>query len=62
MSQVRRWNGDDDDVDADDDDHEFFFFLIFCATAPPLGHGLLIHEVSRSHTTTNHCLYSPLDE
>jgi len=22
--------------------------------SPPLGQGLLIHEVSRSHTTTNH--------
>jgi len=26
----------------------------FGATAPPLGHGLLIHDVSRSHKTTHH--------
>jgi len=28
------------------------FFLL--AQQPPLGQGLLIHEVSRSHTTTHH--------
>ena len=28
--------------------------FIFCATASPVGHGLLIHDVSRSHTTTHH--------
>ena len=31
----------------------FFFFILFGSTAP-MGHGLLIHEVSRSHTTTHH--------
>ena len=29
-------------------------FLSFLAQQPPVGHGLLIHEVSRSHTTTQH--------
>jgi len=29
-------------------------FLIFIVRQPPVGHGLLIHEVSRSHTTTYH--------
>jgi hypothetical protein len=29
-------------------------FFVFGATAP-LGQGLLIHEVSRSHTKTHHC-------
>ena len=28
------------------------FFFIFEAAAPPVGHGLLIHEISRSHTHT----------
>jgi len=27
---------------------------LFLARQPPVGHGLLIHEVSRSHTTTHH--------
>ena len=31
-------------------EHIFFFFLL--AQQPPVGQGLLIHEVSRSHTTT----------
>ena len=26
--------------------------FFFCATAPPVGQGLLIHEVSRSHSRT----------
>jgi hypothetical protein len=26
----------------------------FLARQPPVGHGLLIHEVSRSHTSTHH--------
>jgi len=29
------------------------FFLIW-RSSPPVGQGLLIHEVSRSHTTTHH--------
>ena len=33
----------------------YFLFFFFCATAP-MGQGLLIHEVSRSHTTTHHSL------
>jgi hypothetical protein len=28
--------------------------FFFGATAPPVGHGPLIHEVYRSHTTTHH--------
>jgi len=32
----------------------FFFYL---AQQPPVGHGLLIYEVSRSHTTTHHSRY-----
>ena len=32
--------------------HEGFFFVL--VQQPPIGHGLLIHEVSRSHTTTHH--------
>ena len=31
-----------------------FFFWGGGARQPPLGHGLLIHEVSRSHSTTHH--------
>jgi len=27
---------------------------VFGATAPPVGQGLFIHEVSRSHKTTHH--------
>ena len=27
---------------------------LFMARQPPVGQGLLIHEVSRSHTTTDH--------
>jgi flagellar biosynthesis protein FliR len=30
------------------------FLCLFLAQQPPDGHGLLIHEVSRSHTTTDH--------
>ena len=38
--------------------HSFTLFSIvnvffFCATAPPVGQGLLIHEVSKSHTMTH---------
>jgi len=29
-------------------------FLEQQSPPPPVGHGLLIHEVSRSHTTTHH--------
>jgi len=29
------------------------FLFIWC-NSPPVGQGLLIHEVSRSHTTTHH--------
>ena len=32
----------------------FVCLFVFGATAPKLGQGLLIHEVSRSHTTTHH--------
>jgi len=28
--------------------------FLFVARQPPMGQGLLIHEVSRSHTTTHH--------
>jgi len=30
---------------------------LFLARQPPVGQGLLIHEVSRSHTTTHHSRY-----
>ena len=30
------------------------FACLFLTRQPPVGHGLLIHEVSRSHTTTQH--------
>ena len=29
-------------------------YIIFLALQPPVGQGLLIHEVSRSHTTTHY--------
>jgi len=29
-------------------------FCLFLARQPPVGYGLLIHEVSKSHTTTHH--------
>jgi hypothetical protein len=34
----------------------FCFLFVFGATPPPppVGHGLFIHEISRSHTTINH--------
>ena len=31
-----------------------FVVFVFGATVPAVGEGLLIHEVSRSHTTTHH--------
>jgi hypothetical protein len=31
----------------------FFLYFFLSARQPPVGHGLLIHEVSRSHTTTH---------
>jgi hypothetical protein len=33
------------------------FLCLFLAQQPPVGQGLLIHEVSRSHTTTHHSRY-----
>ena len=42
-------------MNNDDDDNEVF--CLFLARQPPVGHGLLIHEVSRSHTTTHHSRY-----
>jgi len=30
------------------------FVCLFLARQPPVGQGLIIHEVSRSHTTTQH--------
>ena len=35
--------------------------VCFCSSSPPVGQGLLNHEVSRSHTTTHHSR-TPLDE
>ena len=29
-------------------------FACYWRDSPPVGHGMLIHEVSRSHTTTHH--------
>jgi len=34
-----------------------FFFCLFLARQPQVGQGLLIHEVSRPHTTTHHSRY-----
>ena len=31
-----------------------FIYLFILAQQPPVGHGLLIHEVSRPHITTHH--------
>ena len=31
-----------------------FFLFLAQQSPPPVGQGLLIHEVSRSHTTTHH--------
>ena len=36
--------------------HRIFFFR-FWRHSPPVGQGLLMHEVSRSHTTTHHSRY-----
>jgi len=33
------------------------FVCLFLARQPPVGQGLLIHEISRSHTTTHHSRY-----
>jgi hypothetical protein len=30
-------------------------YVFFGRYNPPVGHGFLINEVSRSHTTTHHC-------
>ena len=32
----------------------YYFLFVFWRDSPPVGQGLLIHEVSRSHTTTHH--------
>ena len=32
-----------------------YIYIYFVALRPNAGHGLLILEVSRSHTTTHHC-------
>jgi hypothetical protein len=39
-------------------------FVCYCFVAPQpnAGYGLLIHEVSRSHTTTHHSRRTPLDD
>ena len=34
-----------------------FLLLILVARQPPVGQGLITHEVSRSHTTTHHSRY-----
>ena len=34
-----------------------FVLFVFWRNSPPVGHGLLIHEVSRSHTTTHYSRY-----
>ena len=31
-----------------------FYFIFYLAQQPPVGQGFLIHDVSRSHTTTRH--------
>ena len=36
------------------DHYHFIVYLFAVALRPNAGHGLLIHEVSRSHTTTHH--------
>jgi len=33
---------------------ELLCFVLFWRNSPPVGHGLLNHEDSRSHTTTHH--------
>jgi hypothetical protein len=30
------------------------FVCLFLTRQPPVGHGPLIHKISRSHTTTHH--------
>jgi hypothetical protein len=37
-------------------------FCLFLAPQPPVGQGLLVHYVSRSHATTHHIGRTPLDE
>jgi len=39
----------------------YTYFFHFLAQEPPVGQGPLIHEVSRSHSTTHHSR-TPLDE
>ena len=38
------------------------FFVLFLARHSPEGQGLLIHDVSRSHTTTYHSRWTPVDK
>jgi len=40
----------------------FVCLFVFGTAAPPMGHGLLIHEVSRSHTRRTTVCRTPLDE
>jgi len=42
---------------------KFNILFLFWRSSPPVGHGLLIHEVSRSHTTTHTTVRrTPLDK
>jgi hypothetical protein len=34
--------------------NQFVYVCLFLARQPPVGQGLLIHEVSRSHSKTHH--------
>jgi hypothetical protein len=63
---MKKANSVDNRLDVDESDDsvslhlfklsQICLFVCFLArqTPPPVGHGLLIHEVSRLHTTTHH--------
>ena len=45
---------DDDDDDICEQAYRYYVLFFFVALWPNASQGLLIHEVSRSHTTTRH--------
>ena len=40
----------------------FFYFGVTAPPLPPMGRGLLIHQVSRSHSRTHHSRYQIIEE
>jgi len=47
-------NGNKECFQLQDKNYLDTFFYYYLAQQPPVGQGLLFHEVSRSHTTMHH--------